>query len=157
MKWLQKKIIHINFPILFYVIISSFLFVSSRKIEKFFKIVCCSPSEHIFLRNDFDSAFYQGWFVLYTHVNYMHVYYIHRRHSILRAEDASHRDARNQLRLSCFLSVSSFLSFSCPLSSFSLFLYLSLSNAEDIWKRYSKIIFRRFFEQLCVIKTNLSN
>lgn len=126
--------IHINFPILFYVIISSFLFVSSRKIEKFFKIVCCSPSEHIFLRNDFDSAFYQGWFVLYTHVNYMHVYYIHRRHSILRAEDASHRDARNQLRLSCFLSVSSFLSFSCPLSSFSLFLFLSLSNAEDIWK-----------------------
>lgn len=124
--------IHINFPILFYVIISSFLFVSSRKIEKFFKIVCCSPSEHIFLRNDFDSAFYQGWFVLYTHVNYMHVYYIHRRHSILRAEDASHRDARNQLRLSCFLSVSSFLSFSCPLSSFSLFLFLSLSNAEDI-------------------------
>lgn len=126
--------IHINFPILFYVIISSFLFVSSRKIEKFFKIVCCSPSEHIFLRNDFDSAFYQGWFVLYTHVNYMHIYYIHRRHSILRAEDASHRDARNQLRLSCFLSVSSFLSFSCPLSSFSLFLFLSLSNAEDIWK-----------------------
>lgn len=126
--------IHINFPILFYVIISSFLFVSSRKIEKFFKIVCCSPSEHIFLRNDFDSAFYQGWFVLYTHVNYMHVYYIHRRHSILRAEDASHRDARNQLRLSCFLSVSSFLSFSCSLSSFSLFLFLSLSNAEDIWK-----------------------
>lgn len=124
--------IHINFPILFYVIISSFLFVSSRKIEKFFKIVCCSPSEHIFLRNDFDSAFYQGWFVLYTHVNYMHVYYIHRRHSILRAEDASHRDARNQLRLSCFLSVSSFLSFSCSLSSFSLFLFLSLSNAEDI-------------------------
>lgn len=124
--------IHINFPILFYVIISSFLFVSSRKIEKFFKIV--SPSEHIFLRNDFDSAFYQGWFVLYTHVNYMHVYYIYRRHSILRAEDASHRDARNQLRLSCFLSVSSFLSFSCPLSSFSLFLFLSLSNAEDIWK-----------------------
>lgn len=124
--------IHINFPILFYVIISSFLFVSSRKIEKFFKIVCCSPSEHIFLRNDFDSAFYQGWFVLYTHVNYMHIYYIHRRHSILRAEDASHRDARNQLRLSCFLSVSSFLSFSCPLSSFSLFLFLSLSNAEDI-------------------------
>lgn len=126
--------IHINFPILFYIIISSFLFVSSRKIEKFFKIVCCSPSEHIFLRNDFDSAFYQGWFVLYTHVNYMHVYYIHRRHSILRAEDASHRDARNQLRLSCFLSVSSFLSFSCSLSSFSLFLFLSLSNAEDIWK-----------------------
>lgn len=126
--------IHINFPILFYVIISSFLFVSSRKIEKFFKIVCCSPSEHIFLRNDFDSAFYQGWFVLYTHVNYMHIYYIHRRHSILRAEDASHRDARNQLRLSCFLSVSSFLSFSCSLSSFSLFLFLSLSNAEDIWK-----------------------
>lgn len=125
--------IHINFPILFYVIISSFLFVSSRKIEKFFKTVC-SPSEHIFLRNDFDSAFYQGWFVLYTHVNYMHVYYIHRRHSILRAEDASHCDARNQLRLSCFLSVSSFLSFSCPLSSFSLFLFLSLSNAEDIWK-----------------------
>lgn len=120
--------------IILYVIISSFLFVSSRKIEKFFKIVCCSPSEHIFLRNDFDSAFYQGWFVLYTHVNYMHVYYIHRRHSILRAEDASHRDARNQLRLSCFLSVSSFLSFSCPLSSFSLFLFLSLSNAEDIWK-----------------------
>lgn len=118
--------------IILYVIISSFLFVSSRKIEKFFKIVCCSPSEHIFLRNDFDSAFYQGWFVLYTHVNYMHVYYIHRRHSILRAEDASHRDARNQLRLSCFLSVSSFLSFSCPLSSFSLFLFLSLSNAEDI-------------------------
>lgn len=132
----KKKsfIIIINFPILFYVIISSFLFVSSRKIEKFFKIVCCSPSEHIFLRNDFDSAFYQGWFVLYTHVNYMHIYYIHRRHSILRAEDASHRDARNQLRLSCFLSVSSFLSFSCPLSSFSLFLFLSLSNAEDIWK-----------------------
>lgn len=120
--------------IILYVIISSFLFVSSRKIEKFFKTVCCSPSEHIFLRNDFDSAFYQGWFVLYTHVNYMHVYYIHRRHSILRAEDASHRDARNQLRLSCFLSVSSFLSFSCPLSSFSLFLFLSLSNAEDIWK-----------------------
>lgn len=120
--------------IILYVIISSFLFVSSRKIEKFFKIVCCSPSEHIFLRNDFDSAFYQGWFVLYTHVNYMHIYYIHRRHSILRAEDASHRDARNQLRLSCFLSVSSFLSFSCPLSSFSLFLFLSLSNAEDIWK-----------------------
>lgn len=120
--------------IILYVIISSFLFVSSRKIEKFFKIVCCSPSEHIFLRNDFDSAFYQGWFVLYTHVNYMHVYYIHRRHSILRAEDASHRDARNQLRLSCFLSVSSFLSFSCSLSSFSLFLFLSLSNAEDIWK-----------------------
>lgn len=120
--------------IILYVIISSFLFVSSRKIEKFFKIVCCSPSEHIFLRNDFDSAFYQGWFVLYTHVNYMHVYYIHRRHSILRAEDASHRDARNQLRLSCFLSVSSFLSFSCPLSSFSLFLFLSLSNVEDIWK-----------------------
>lgn len=120
--------------IILYVIISSFLFVFSRKIEKFFKIVCCSPSEHIFLRNDFDSAFYQGWFVLYTHVNYMHVYYIHRRHSILRAEDASHRDARNQLRLSCFLSVSSFLSFSCPLSSFSLFLFLSLSNAEDIWK-----------------------
>lgn len=118
--------------IILYVIISSFLFVSSRKIEKFFKIVCCSPSEHIFLRNDFDSAFYQGWFVLYTHVNYMHIYYIHRRHSILRAEDASHRDARNQLRLSCFLSVSSFLSFSCPLSSFSLFLFLSLSNAEDI-------------------------
>lgn len=131
---IAKEMIHINFPILFYVIISSFLFVSSRKIEKFFKIVCCSPSEHIFLRNDFDSAFYQGWFVLYTHVNYMHVYYIHRRHSILRAEDASHRDARNQLRLSCFLSVSSFLSFSCPLSSFSLFLFLSLSNAEDIWK-----------------------
>lgn len=120
--------------IILYVIISSFLFVFSRKIEKFFKIVCCSPSEHIFLRNDFDSAFYQGWFVLYTHVNYMHVYYIHRRHSILRAEDASHRDARNQLRLSCFLSVSSFLSFSCSLSSFSLFLFLSLSNAEDIWK-----------------------
>lgn len=120
--------------IILYVIISSFLFVSSRKIEKFFKIVCCSPSEHIFLRNDFDSAFYQGWFVLYTHVNYMHIYYIHRRHSILRAEDASHRDARNQLRLSCFLSVSSFLSFSCSLSSFSLFLFLSLSNAEDIWK-----------------------
>lgn len=142
------------------IILRNYLFFFIRIFKENWKIFqnrLLFPSEHIFLRNDFDSAFYQGWFVLYTHVNYMHVYYIHRRHSILRAEDASHRDARNQLRLSCFLSVSSFLSFSCPLSSFSLFLYLSLSNAEDIWKRYSKIIFRRFFEQLCVIKTNLSN
>lgn len=62
--------------IILYVIISSFLFVSSRKIEKFFKIVCCSPSEHIFLRNDFDSAFYQGWFgTIHTRQLYARILY----------------------------------------------------------------------------------
>ena len=57
---------------------------------------------------------------MYTRQPYVYIYiYIHTKGTdgVSRAEDASRRDARNQLRLSCFLSVFLFLS---PLLSLSL-------------------------------------
>lgn len=139
--------------IILYVIISSFLFVFSRKIEKFFKIVCCSPSEHIFLRNDFDSAFYQGWFVLYTHVNYICTYTIYTGGTAFSARKTP---AIAMPETSCASAVfypfhlfSLFLVRSLLSLSFSFYLYPTPRTFEN---RYSKIIFRRFFEQYSTMR-----
>lgn len=121
----------------------SFLFLSSRKIEKFFKIVCCSSSEHIFLRNDFDSAFYQGWFVLYTHVNYCA-----RIYTGGTAFSAWKTPAIAMPETSCASAVF------YPFHLFSLFLVRSLLSLSFSFYLYppprtfenSEIIFRRFFE-----------
>lgn len=113
----------------------SFLFVSSRKIEKFLKIVCCSSSsEHFFfLRNDFDSAFYQGWFGYYTHTSTMCT----RIYIGGTAFSARKTPAIAMPETSCASAVfypfhlfSLFLLRSLP--SLSLFLFLSLSITEDI-------------------------
>lgn len=127
----------------------SFLFVSSRKIEKFFKIVCCSSEHFFFLRNDFDSAFYQGWFGYYTHTSTMCT----RIYTGGTAFSVRKTPAIAMPETSCASAVfypfhlfSLFLLRSLPPLSLSFFFYL-YPSPRTFENRYSEIIFRRFFEQ----------
>lgn len=125
-------------------LLSRIFFFISKENWKIFQNRLLFPSERIFSRNDFDSVFYQRWFVLYTHVNYMHVYTQEAQHSPRgrRQPSRCQKPAAPQLFSIRFIfSLFFFSALSFLSRSFSLYLY-----PRTFENRYSEIISRRFFE-----------